>query len=111
MIPRFDSVIRSLEWKESLSDRYVSAAPRRPTPYELRQVEVLHGQGLPMASAIFRTDVLAFNISSIRRLSRRFSSMWANLVLLAFQQDRASVATQFKMCPEALQCAQNRDYV
>ena len=103
MIPRFDSVIRSVEWKESLSDRYVSAAPRRPTPYELRQVEMLHGQGLPMASAIFRTDALAFSISSIRRLSRRFSSMWANLVLLAFQQDRASVATQFRMSPRTFE--------
>ena len=34
MIPRFDGVIFSLEWKEALWDKFVMAAPRPRTPSE-----------------------------------------------------------------------------
>ncbi|WP_207209918.1 hypothetical protein, partial [Tropicimonas sp. IMCC6043] len=34
LIPRFDGAIHSLEWKEALWDRYVTAAPRPRTPSE-----------------------------------------------------------------------------
>ena len=34
MIPRFDGVILSLEWKEALWDKFVIAAPRPRTPSE-----------------------------------------------------------------------------
>ena len=34
MIPRFDGVIFSLEWKEALWDKFVIAAPRPRTPSE-----------------------------------------------------------------------------
>lgn len=64
-----------------------------------------------MASAIFRIGALAFSISSIWRLPRRFSSVWAKLVLLAFQQDRASVATHFRMCPAYKSLSDKFDYV
>jgi hypothetical protein len=37
--------------------------------------------------------------------------MWANLVLLAFQQDRASVATQFRMCRAYSDISDNEVYV
>ena len=34
LIPRFDGVIFSLEWKEALWDKFVIAAPRPRTPSE-----------------------------------------------------------------------------
>jgi branched-chain amino acid aminotransferase len=36
LIPRFDGAICSLEWKEALWDRYVTAAPRLRTLSELQ---------------------------------------------------------------------------
>jgi hypothetical protein len=36
LIPRFDGVILSQEWKEALWDKFVTAAPRQRTPSELQ---------------------------------------------------------------------------
>jgi hypothetical protein len=36
LIPRFDCVILSLEWKEALWDKFVKGAPRPRTPSELQ---------------------------------------------------------------------------
>ncbi|ATG48562.1 hypothetical protein CEW89_13940 [Celeribacter ethanolicus] len=44
------------------------------------------------------SGTFAFSMSSIARLSRKLSSVWAMSVLLSFQQDRGFVATQFRMC-------------
>ena len=51
-----------------------------------------------VSAAIVLTGTFAFSISSIARRSRKSSSVWAMSVLLAFQQDRGFVATQFRMC-------------
>ncbi|MFV1709795.1 Hint domain-containing protein [Phaeobacter sp. JH20_09] len=50
-------------------------------------------------------------MSSIARLSRKSSSVWANSILLAFQQDRGFVATQFRMCPTLSVSTHNEVYV
>jgi hypothetical protein len=36
LIPRFDGVILSKEWKEALWDKFVTGAPRPRTPSELQ---------------------------------------------------------------------------
>ena len=36
LIPRFDGVILSHEWKEALWDKFATAAPRPRTPSELQ---------------------------------------------------------------------------
>jgi hypothetical protein len=36
LIPRFDGVILSQEWKEALWDKFVTGAPRPRTPSELQ---------------------------------------------------------------------------
>jgi len=50
-------------------------------------------------------------MSSIVRLSRKSSSVWAMSVLLAFQQDRGFVATQFRMCPATSKLSRKVYYV
>ena len=65
---------------------------------------------LPIAAAISFTGTFACNMSSIARLSRKSSSVWANSILLAFQQDRGFVAIQFRMCLGYRTKANKKDY-
>ncbi|WP_206601137.1 hypothetical protein, partial [Pseudophaeobacter leonis] len=50
MIPWFDGAICSLEWKEALWDKYVTAAPRPRTPSEQQYSD-------PLADRVMRSMI------------------------------------------------------
>ena len=50
LIPRFDGAIFSLEWKEALWDKYVTAAPRPRTPSEQQDSD-------PLADRVMRSMI------------------------------------------------------
>jgi len=58
LIPGFDGVICSLEWKEALWDKFVTAAPRPRTPserqYSDRKLRTLRKDGLDATSNTVR---------------------------------------------------------
>jgi hypothetical protein len=56
MIPRFDGVILSLEWKEALWDKFVMGAPRTVTRQAICETNLLrgHARGQSSNTAIHR---------------------------------------------------------